>query len=141
VYSVVSGTVSRVVPGAVVELVSRYEPVVVSYIGKMELNAAGVPIAPGQTVKLGQVLGQAPSIGIAVSQITRLSNGALAAVRLEPASWLASRGFRAATRSAAGVKWCQGGRSLLVPQEVARCGLRIPEPPSVSLLPVAVSFA
>lgn len=141
VYSVVSGVVSRVVPGSVVELVSRYEPVVVSYLGPMVLNAAGVQVAAGQPVRLGQVLGQAGSVGLAVSQLTRLADGSLALKPLEPASWLAARGLRPATRTTPGMQWCQGGRTLVVPQDVARCGMRLPEPSSFSLLPVNVRLA
>lgn len=141
VYSVVSGVVSRVVPGSVVELISSHEPVVVSYLGPMVLNAAGVQIAAGQPVRLGQVLGQAGSIGVAVSQLTRLAGGSLALKPLEPASWLAARGLRAATRLTSGLQWCQGGRALVVPQEVVRCGMRLPEPASFSLLPITVRLA
>lgn len=141
VYSVVSGVVSRVVSGSLVELVSQCEPVVVRYLGPMVLNAAGVQVAPGQPVRLGQVLGQAGSIGFAVSQLTRLADGSLALKPLEPTSWLAARGLRPATRVTPGMQWCQGGRSLVVPQDVARCGLRLPEPSTFSLLPVSVRFA
>jgi hypothetical protein len=141
VYALVSGVVSRVVPGSVIEITSKYEPVVVSYVGPMTLNAAGVQVAPGQVVRAGDCIGQAASIGIAVSQITRLVDGTIALAPLEPASWLAARGLRAGTKLVSGVKWCQGGRSLVVPQDVAQCGLRIPDPPGFSLLPVNVRTA
>jgi hypothetical protein len=141
VYALVSGVVSRVVPGSLVELTSKYEPVVVSYVGPMTLNAAGVQVAPGQVIRAGQIIGQAASIGVAVSQLTRLADGTLALAPMEPTSWLASRGLRAGTKLVDGVKWCQGGRSLVVPQDVAQCGLRIPEPPGFSLLSVNVRTA
>lgn len=141
VYSLVSGTVSRVVPGSVVEIASAVEPVIVSYVGALELNAAGVQIAPGQAVRVGQVLGRAASIGLAVAQLTRLADGRIAMVPIEPASWLASRGLRVATTLTPGMQWCQGGRTLVVPAEAARCGMRIADPPGFSLLPVNVRLA
>lgn len=141
VYALVSGVVSRVIPGQLVELTSQYEPVIVSYVGPMTLNAAGLQVVPGQVIRVGAVLGQAARIGIGVSQITRLADGSLALAPLEPASWLASRGLRAATKLTPGMQWCQGGRSLVVPQDVARCGMRVPDPPGFSLLPVNVRLA
>ena len=137
VYALVSGVVSRVIPGQLVELTSRTEPVVVAYVGQMAINAAGMRVSPGQVVHVGQVLGTAASIGLSVSQITRLADGSLALTPLEPASWLASRGLRAATKLVPGMQWCQGGRTLIVPQNVAQCGMRIPDPPGFSLLPVS----
>jgi hypothetical protein len=141
VYALVSGVVSRVVPGKLVELVSDREPVVVSYVGPMALSAAGALVSPGQRVRVGQVLGQAASIGIAVSLLTRLADGSLALKPIEPTSWLAARGLKPATKLTQGSQWCHGGRTLVVPQDVVRCGMSLPEPSGFSLLPVNVRLA
>lgn len=136
VYSLVGGVVSRVTPDRL-EVISDYEPVIVGYLGSIDLSAS---IVPGQRVHAGEVLGQATSVGLAVSNITRLTDGSLALVPMEPASWLAVRGLRAATRLQPSIMWCAGGRTLTVPQDVARCGLRLPEPSGFSLLPVSVQL-
>lgn len=141
VYALVSGVVSRVIPGKLVELVSDREPVVVSYVGPLVANMGAAQVAPGQRVRAGQVLGQVASIGIAVSMITRLADGSLALKPMEPTSWLAARGLRPATRVVAGTKWCDGGRTLVVPQDVVKCGMTLPEPSGFSLLPVNVRLA
>lgn len=135
VYALVSGTVVRVAADRV-ELASSVEPVLVSYQG---LQA--VVVAPGQVVRAGQAIGQAASVALGVAQIQRSADNRLGTVGLEPASWLAARGLRAAVRLAPGPLWCQGGRSLVVPPDVARCGLRLPDPPGFSLLPVSARLA
>jgi len=135
VYALVSGTATRVAPDRV-ELTSRYEPVIVSYFG-----ALAPTVAPGESVRAGAVIGHTEAVNLGVSQIQRLAGGALRTAAVEPASWLAARGLRAATRLRPGTLWCQGGRMLLVPQEVARCGMRLPEPSGFSLLPVTVRLA
>jgi hypothetical protein len=135
VYALVSGTATRVGPDRI-EVTSRHEPVIVSYFGSL-----APVLAPGQVVRAGQVIGQSDSVSLAVSQIQRLAGGALGLVAVEPASWLATRGLRPATRLTPGPLWCQGGRSLAIPQDVARCGTRLPEPSGFSLLPVNVRLA
>lgn len=132
VYALVSGTVTRVA-GDRIELASSVEPVLVSYQG---ISTASVAV--GQAVKAGQPIGQAAELTLSVAQIQRYADGRLGTVGIEPASWLASRGLRPAARTTPGALWCQAGRSLVVPQDVARCGLRLPDPPGFSLLPVTV---
>mgnify|MGYP000105675323 CR=1 FL=1 len=132
VYALVSGTATRVGPDRV-EVTSRREPVIVTYFGTL-----APALAPGQVVRAGEVIGHADSVSLAVSQIQRLAGGALATAAIDPASWLATRGLRAATRLTPGTLWCQGGRILAVPQDVARCGMRLPDPSGFSLLPVNV---
>jgi hypothetical protein len=131
VYALVSGTVTRVLPDRV-DLVSAHEPVLLSYQG-----ALSPTLTPGQPVRAGDVIGQAASVSLTVAQIQRLAGGALALTLLEPASWLATRGLRAATKQIPGALWCQGGRTLTIPQDVARCGMRLPDPSGFSLLPVS----
>jgi len=135
VYALVSGIATRVAPDRI-EVTSRHEPVIVSYFGSL-----APMLAPGQVVRAGAIIGHADSVNLAVSQIQRLAGGALAVVAIEPASWLAARGLRAATKLTSGALWCQGGRSVTVPQDVARCGMRLPEPSGFSLLPVNVRLA
>src|SRR5258706_9637826 len=53
VYALVTGVVSRVVPGKIVEVVSEREPVLVSYVGLMVLNRAGALGAPGHRGRVG----------------------------------------------------------------------------------------
>ena len=136
VYSLVSGIVTRMTDDRI-EIASAVEPVIVAYVGPM-LATAGV--TPGQRVHTGEVLGQAAAIEIAVAQLTRLVDGSLALAPLDPSSWLALRGLRAATELSPSTAWCAGGRRLSVPQDVARCGLRLPEPSGFSLLPVSVQI-
>jgi len=137
VYSVVSGVVTRMTESRV-EITSNVEPVIVAYAGVM-IPTAG--LTPGQRVSAGKVLGQAVSIDLSVAQLTRLADGSLKLTPIDPSSWLALRGLRAATELSPSAAWCAGGRKLAVPQDVARCGLRLPEPSGFSLLPVSVQVA
>jgi hypothetical protein len=135
VYALVSGTATRVAPDRV-EVTSRDEPVIVSYFGSLAPT-----VVPGQAVRAGEIVGHAESVGLAISQVQRLAGGALATTGIEPASWLAARGLRAAARVTPGTLWCQGGRRLTIPQDVARCGMRLAEPSAFSLLPVSAQLA
>lgn len=135
-YSVVSGVVTRMTDSRV-EITSNVEPVIVAYAGTM-IPTAG--LTPGQRVSSGKLLGQAASIDLSVAQITRLADGSLKLTPLDPSAWLALRGLRAATDLSPSAAWCAGGRKLSVPQDVARCGLRLPEPSGFSLLPVSVQL-
>lgn len=134
VYSVVSGIVTRMTDSRI-EITSNVEPVIVAYAGTI-IPTAG--LTPGQRVSSGKVLGQAATIDFSVAQITRLADGKLSLTPLDPSAWLAMRGLRAATDLSPSTAWCAGGRKLSVPQDVARCGLRLPDPSGLSLLPVSV---
>jgi hypothetical protein len=136
VYSVVSGVVSRMTETRI-EVTSNVEPVIVAYTGSM-IPTAG--LTAGQRVSAGKVLAQAASVDVAVAQITRLADGSLSLTPLDPSAWFAMRGLHAATELSPSAAWCAGGRRLSVPQDVARCGLRLPEPPGFSLLPVSVQL-
>jgi len=136
VYSLVSGIVTRMTENRI-EIVSKTEPVIIAYVGPL-IATAGV--TPGEHVHAGDVLGQATSIELAVAELVRLADGSLSLAPLDPSSWLAVRGLRVATRPSPSLEWCAGGRRLAIPQDVARCGLRLPEPSGFSLLPVSVQL-
>ncbi len=134
VYALVRGTIVRAAAGRI-ELASAVEPVIVVYEG------AFLPtVHVGQAVAPGEVLTRAGSITLSVTQYERLGDGSLRAFWLEPTSWLAARGLRPATKLTGGTGWCLGGRTLAVPQDVARCGLRLPAPAAFALLPVNVQL-
>jgi len=127
-YAVTSGRVHAMDPTLGLQIVSRVEPVLVTYQGWTALDNLRV----GQDVRLGQNLGQAlRGLTFAVQQIQ--PGGKL--VPLEPASWLAARGLKPS--SVASPLWCAQGRKILVPRAVASCGFRLPDPSSVMLLPVS----
>lgn len=135
VYSVVPGPVVRSQPGHL-EIASALEPVIAVYHG---------PFAPtvrvGQVVATGEAVARAGSVTLSIAQFERLADGALRTFWVEPASWLAARGLRPATQLTGGAGWCMGGRRLIVPQDVSRGGLRLPDPAAFALLPVNVRVA
>lgn len=135
VYSLVSGTVVRSSPDRI-DIVSSCEPVMVSYRGVLAPS-----LAPGQPVHAGKTIAQSAAVSVSVSLLQRQPDGSLSLVSIEPASWLSSRGLRAASKLAPGVAWCLGGRSLTIPPDVSRCGMRLPDPAGFSLLPVSARIA
>lgn len=119
-------------------LISDREPVVVSYgsdIGQMLVSS-------GADVGIGTPLAIMRSVELSVTEIVRSDTGQLSFRALEPAAWLAARGLRitAKGKSGTGTLWCTGGRSIVLPEAVARCGLRLPAPSSALILPVSVQM-
>lgn len=137
VYAVGSGTV--VMAGdRFVHVQLSNEPVVIHYFG----------ITPD--VKVGQQVSRGRQIGVArddgpvefgVAGLVPAQNGA-ALVSLEPASWLAARGYSLSVKHLTGGAdlWCAGGRHVTVPKAVHQgCSLAGPSKSSFALLPVSIT--
>lgn len=98
-------------------------------------------VEPGARVKPGEVVATSTELAFGVSRIVRAVDGAISYQPLEPASYLAARGMRVSgKRVAKSELWCAGGRRLHVPEQVARCSMKLPEPAGFALLPVSVSM-
>lgn len=112
---------------------SLYEPVVVMMDG-----ITPEPIDEGQYVGRGQKLGE--SLGRVYFGVTEFLPGG-AAVNVDPASWLASRGQKIASKNTdPGSTWCEGGRHIEVPVAAGRgCDLHEPDKGGFALFPVSVS--
>lgn len=135
-YAVASGRIIRADAG-VIEMVLDQEPVVLRYAG-----AKLAPmVAAGAQVPAGACIARVPLVDFAVSRIERTTAGARL-VPIEPSTWLAARGLKAAHTTVSrltpmdGPSWCLGGRSLVVPSQIGRCGIRLAEPPGFALLSV-----
>jgi hypothetical protein len=135
VYALTSGTV--VVTRQGLTLVSDREPAVVSYgaaIGELL-------VASGSAVGIGTPLAVMRAVSLTVTEIVRDASGAVSFRPLEPAAWLASRGLSVSAHgNPKGTLWCTQGRSIVLPQTVTRCGLRLPAPSAALLLPVSVTM-
>ena len=135
VFAVTSGRV--VVTGQGVTLVSDREPIVVSYGS----NLGQMLVESGRDVGIGTPIAVMRSVDFSVTEILRSDTGAVTFRPLEPASWLAARGLRITAKGkTAGTLWCTGGRTIILPAAVARCGIRLPAPASALLLPVSVTM-
>lgn len=134
VYALTSGRVAITATG--VSIASDREPVVVSY------GTLGQVFVPnGAEVGLGQALGIASGVELAVTEIVRSSDGKISFKKIEPTAWLAARGLKVSVEGAASPSslWCTGGRKLVMPVAVATCGIRVPTPSNAMLLPVSVT--
>jgi hypothetical protein len=143
VYSTVSGRVAAVGP-RFIQVASLSEPVVLMYDGVTPGVAnpwdrtTRSQFVEGQYVGRGQALGE--SRGTVFFSVTEwLPGGELQ--KIDPASWLASRGQRiAAKNTGKGSSWCEQGRHIEVPAEVGRpCNLHEPDRGAFALLPVTVT--
>lgn len=138
VYSAARGMVVKATADSVF-IVPNREAVVLEY-----QNVDQVMVRPGQTVWNGQQIGTASTLRFAVFRIDRASNGRVTYVPLSPSAWLAARGARLSAKksgvSAEGENWCEGGRRLRMPEKVGQCGLRLPEPTAVALLPITATM-
>lgn len=105
------------------------EPVILHYSG------LAPKVKEGQYVWRGQVIGRSSAeLRFAVFGI---SGGALQPI--EPAAWLAARGYRISKKGGGKKLWCEGGRHLEIPKEAYQtCKLGLPERASFSLLPVSI---
>jgi hypothetical protein len=97
-------------------------------------------VAVGEKVGSGQQLGLASRIRFAVYEILRTQDGsAKIGAALEPASWLAVHGIRVSSKKhPATENWCEGGRKIVAPANVANC-LKLPPPSGYALLPISVT--
>lgn len=140
VYSAARGLVARVT-GSSVWVIPNREAVVLEYVGDPNSQ---VMVREGQTVWQGQQIASARQLKFAVFRINRSAAGAVTFTPLSPAAWLAARGLKISAKShsisAEGDNWCEGGRKLQVPERVGQCGIKLPEPSSVALLPISVTM-
>lgn len=136
VYAAGSGTV--VLAGdRFVHVQLSNEPVVLHYFGVTP------DVTVGQHVSRGRQIGVARDDGpveFGVTGVVR-ANGGSALASVEPASWLAARGYDLTVKKLTGGQdqWCAAGRHITVPKPVhSGCGLRSPDKSSFALLPVSI---
>jgi len=115
------------------------DDVLLSYAWAPEASAtqlipSGTHVAAGQTIAIGGLF------RFSVRQLARTSGGTAVGAPYEPAAWLAVRGLKVSAKARDQALWCEGGRSLTVPQGVAKCNIELPAPSPLSLLPVTVSL-
>lgn len=139
IYSGARGLVVRATPSSVWIIPNR-EAVVLEYTGE----PMQVMVREGQSVWTGQQIAAAARLKFAVFRIDRGAGGTVSYTPLSPSAWLASRGLKISAKrhsvSAEGDNWCEGGRRLRIPEKVGQCGIRLPEPSSVALLPISVTM-
>ena len=117
------------------------EPTLLEYVaapGQMV-----VQVVQGERVGAGQQIGLAAKLKFAVYEIARTGSGSATLGRpYEPASWLANHGCTVSHKKhkVSGAVWCEGGRKLVVPEAVAKCGIRLPPPNGFALLPVSATM-
>lgn len=142
IYAVTTGTVVAA-EGPVVEIASEVEPVVVRYTADVGQGGFQLQVQARQRVRVGQQIGLARRVAFGVVRAERVGSQ-VQWVPLEPASWLATRGLKLAVKGrsggADGAHWCESGRKLVVPADVAKCGLKLPAPTGYLLLPVSVTL-
>lgn len=144
VYAVVPGTV--VFGGAeLIAIASDLEDVLLMYdwrSNNSDLKMAQSTFAPpGSHVAAGKQIGTGGIVRFSVQKLLRTSSGVQIGGSYEPAAWLAVRGLKVSEKATQGSgQWCEGGRSLSVPQSVAHCNIELPAPSAWSLLPVTVSL-
>lgn len=133
VYAAGGGRVA-LVDGGVVHVRVSNEPVVLHYEG------LAPTVRQGQYVLRGQPLGDSTGVVHFGVWLVR-PDGSL--TPLEPAAWLASRGYRAAVSvTGQGGTWCEQGRRIEIPAAVhSGCGIKAGSEPSFALLPVSVREA
>ena len=137
IFAPMAGTVVSTGPHTVY-LVPNGEAVLLEYTSN---SASFTPqVAVGDKVGSGQQLGLASRISFAVYEITRTPDGRAQVGRaLEPASWLAVHGIRVSSKKhPATENWCEGGRKIVAPPNVANC-LTLPPPSGFALLPISVT--
>lgn len=130
-----SGRVISVSPG-LVQIAAAHEPVILVY---ESVQGFVSQVMLGQAVSIGQQIALGETFRFSVFRVQRDPAGALALVALEPASWLAARGLAVSAKKISTALWCEQGRKIQVPHEVAQCGFQLPVPSSFMLLPVSVS--
>lgn len=102
-----------------------------------------VQVVQGEHVGAGQQIGLAAKLKFAVYEIARTASGGATLGRpYEPAAWLANHGCAVSHKKhkVSGAVWCEGGRKLVVPDSVAKCGIRLPPPNGFALLPVSATM-
>ncbi len=140
IFAPVGGVVVATMPSGIY-IAASGEPTLLEYSASP--NEMVVQVTPGERVGAGQQIGLAKRLKFGVYDIERTSSGASKVGRpYEPASWLANHGCSISHKKhkTSGEVWCEGGRKLIVPQAVAKCGLRLPPPNGFALLPVSATM-
>jgi hypothetical protein len=133
VYAVTSGRAA--VSQGSVSIASDREPIVITYTG-----VGQVFVQTGEDIGMGQQLAVMNGVDFSVTEVFREPGGRVLFRPIEPASYLAARGLRISEKGApASVLWCSHGRRITVPKAVLACGIRLPDPSSLMLLPVSVT--
>lgn len=133
VYALGGGRIVMAEPGDVHLRVGN-EPVIVAYSGLQPDVRDGQYVLRGQRV--GACSGQ---VSLSVWRV----NADKSLTPLEPAAWLASRGYRVAVKSTGDEgSWCEQGRKIQIPSSVhTDCGIVAGSEPGFALLPISVREA
>lgn len=139
IYAPVGGVVIAASPTAIYLAVGS-EPTLLEYTSVADQMTPQVQT--GEKVGAGQQIGLAKRVKFGVYEIARTASGTAAIGRpYEPASWLANHGCTVSHKKhKASTVWCEGGRHLVVPEAVAKCGIRLPPPNGFALLPVSATM-
>lgn len=140
IYAPVGGNVVATTPTSIY-IAASGEPTLLEYSAASGEMVAQVSL--GEEVGAGQQIGLARRLKFGVYDIERTAGGTAKIGRpYEPASWLANHGCSVSHKKhkVTGSVWCAGGRHLIVPQSVAKCGMRLPPPNGFALLPVSATM-
>jgi len=140
IYALGAGVVVATTPGSIYVALNS-EPTLLEYTA--DPNQMVTQVQAGESVSAGQQIGLASRLKFGVYEIARTAAGTASIGRpFEPASWLANHGLRVSHKKhkTSGDVWCSGGRHLVVPQAVAKCGIRLPPPNGFALLPVSATM-
>jgi len=140
IYAPVGGTVVSTT-GSSIYIAIGSEPTLLEY--SADPGQINVQVIPGEVVGAGQQIGLASRVRFGVYDLERTAGGGAKIGRpYEPASWLANHGCTVSHKKhkTTGEVWCEGGRKLVVPATVAKCGLRLPPPNGFALLPVSATM-
>lgn len=139
VLSPVAGQVVAAGPGWVA-IKADLDDVVLSYGWDSSSPSTATLVSTGEHVGAGETIAIGGVFRFSVHQISRGPSGTTIGAPYEPASWLAVRGLKISGKQKEPSMWCEMGRSLSVPQAVAKCGIELPSPSPYSLLPVTVAL-
>lgn len=135
VYAVTSGF-AAVSSDGTLSIASDREPVIVSYGS----GAAQIFVKNGQKVGLGQELAVMSQVSFTVTELTVDSKNNIGMQPIDPSAWLAARGLKIAqSGNVVSDLWCTHGRNIAVPTATLGCGVKLPDPSALMLLPVTVT--
>lgn len=135
VYAITSGT-AAITSDGILSIASDREPIVVTY----GPGASQIFVGSGQHVMLGQEVAVMGTVQLSVTELVRENDGSITFRPIDPASYLAARGLKIAQsgNTPSGL-WCTHGRNITVPTDTLACGIKLPEPSALMLLPVTVT--
>lgn len=137
IYAPVSGQVVSTGEDSLV-LAVRGSPTVVGIAGVIPSKYAGDNVAAGQEVAVAESEGLVQVTTVLVGP-PEAGSEELVFEYTATSAWLASVGARFFERDQGSVGWCAGGRSIVVPEDVAAaCHMVSPGTPTMTLLPVKI---